>query len=347
MSSGLAPEVAELLERDAEFGQQLAGLTYAERRPLIRDAIAQRFADIEPFLAATRAEEHHVPVADDRIRLRVYTPTTRRTRGAFFHIHGGGFTLGSIDDLYTVAKCAHICGQVGCVVTTVEYRLAPEFPYPTAPEDCYAALCWVVEHAPSLDIDRSRVVVGGESAGGNLAAAIALMARDRGGPPLALQLLEVPVTDMSSTSKAHPSLRQFGVGYGLDETAIEAFEAAYLPNQPDRSNAYASPLCAPELGGLPPLHLMTAEFDPLRDSGEAYARRLYEAGVPTTVHRFLGQTHGSAALWRTWAPAGAWMEEVVSSLNVATAAHDRSDKPLPTNGPDRSAIASGGRDTRT
>lgn len=320
MNGELARDVSELLERDAELGRRLAGLTYAEQRSVIRDAVAQRFGDVQPLLAQARFDTYSIPVTDGQIRLHVYTPVTQRSPGAFFHIHGGGFTLGSIDDLYTVSKCAHICGQAGCIVTTIDYRLAPEFSYPTAPEDCYAALCWVVEHAPELGIDKSRIVVGGESAGGNLAAAVALMARDRGGPELVLQLLEVPVTDMSAGSKAHPSLRRFGAGFGLDESVIDAFQAAYLPDDTKRAEAYASPLCAPDLSGLPPLHLITAEFDPLRDSGESYARRLYESGVPTTIHRFLGQTHGSASLWRTWQPAGAWMAEIVATLGAATAA---------------------------
>lgn len=318
MNPHLAPEIAELLRQDAELGAQLAGLSYAEQRPLIRDAVERRFPDVASLVAQTQLDEHEIPVAGGHIRMHVYKPLSPRARGTFFHIHGGGFTLGSIDDLFTVAKCAHICAQVGCVVTTVDYRLAPEFPFPTPPEDCYAALRWVVDNAASIGVDGARVVIGGESAGGNLAAAIALMARDRGGPDLALQLLEVPVTDMSAESKAHPSLDRFGRGYGLDASAIDAFQAAYLPDEGDRANGYASPLRAADLTGLPPVHLVSAEFDPLRDSGEAYGRRLYESGVPTTIHRFLGHTHGSAALWRSWPPAARWMEEIVTVLGAAT-----------------------------
>jgi acetyl esterase len=323
MNPGLAPEIAELLEEDAELGAQLAGLSYAEQRPVIREAVARRFADVEPLVAQTHVDEHVIPVDGGLIRLHVYRPPAPRTRGVFFHIHGGGFTLGSVDDLFTVAKCAHISAQVGCIVTTVDYRLAPEFPYPTPPEDCYAALSWVVDNAASLGVDGTRVVIGGESAGGNLAAAVALMARDRGGPDLALQLLEVPVTDMSAESKTYSSLHEFGHGYGLDATVIDAFEAAYLPVESDRGSGYASPLRAADVTELPPVHLVTAELDPLRDSGEAYARRLYEAGVPTTIHRFLGHTHGSAALWRSWPPAADWMHEIVTVLSAATSGAPR------------------------
>lgn len=316
--SRLAPEIAEQLRQDAELGATLDGLDYIEQRPLIQAAVAQRFPAVEELTAKVHVEEHEVTVSGGAVRLHVYRPLTPGTRGAYFHIHGGGFTLGSIDDLFTVAKCAHICAEAGCTVTTVDYRLAPEFPYPIAAEDCYAALCWVVAHAPLLGIDESRIVVGGESAGGNLAAAVTLMARDREHPPLAFQLLEVPVVDMSADSKAHRSLDEFGRGYGLDAAVIESFEAAYVPDERARRDAYASPLCAPDLRRLPPAQVLTAEFDPLRDSGEAYARRLYEAGVPTTIHRFLGHTHGSAGLWRTWAPAAAWMAEVVATLEAVT-----------------------------
>lgn len=335
MKQNLADEISEQLEQDAALGAKLDGLSYIDQRPLIRAANAQRFADLELLTARTHVEEHEIDVPDETVRLHIYTPLAARTRGAFFHIHGGGFTLGSIDDPFTVAKCAHICAEVGCTVATVDYRLAPEFPYPTALEDCYAALCWVVEHATTLGIDESRVVVGGESAGGNLAAAVALLARDRGGPPLVFQLLEVPVVDMSSDSKARRSLDEFGQGYGLDATVIAAFETAYLSDERARREAYASPLCAPDLRGLPPARVLTAEFDPLRDSGEAYARRLYEAGVPTTIHRFLGHTHGSAGLWLTWAPAAQWMAEIVTTLEAATSAQPQPHTYSSSSGADR------------
>jgi acetyl esterase len=181
-------------------------------------------------------------------------------------------------------------------------------------------LRWLVEHAEDIASDPRRVVVGGESAGGNLAAVLALMARDRGGPALSLQLLEVPVTDMSDRSLEHASVGLFGDGYGLDREGIEAFTADYLPNLDDRDSPYASPLCARDLAGVAPAHVLTAEFDPLRDSGEAYARRLQQAGVLTTLHRFTGHTHGSSGLWQSWAPARAWMDEVVGAIRDAVSA---------------------------
>jgi acetyl esterase len=262
-------------------------------------------------------DDFGVPVTGGEITLRVYRPTGEGPHPAFFHIHGGGFNLGSIDWIPNAAKCAHVCANARCVVTTVEYRLAPERPFPTAPEDCYAALLWLVEHARELNVDASRLAIGGESAGGCLAAVVALMARDRGGPDLALQMLEMPVTDMGARSSDHPSVALFGEGYGLERAGIEAFQDDYLPDRRDREKPYASPLLAHDLSGLPPAHVITAEYDPLRDSGEAYARRLQDAGVRTTLHRYLGQTHGSSNLWQSWPPARRWMDEVVAAIAQA------------------------------
>ena len=139
------------------------------------------------------------------------------------------------------------------------------------------------------------------------------MTRDRGGPALALQLLEVPVTDMSEAAEEHPSVALFGEGYGLDRAATDA----YLATPADGSQPYASPLVASDLTGVAPAHVLVAEYDVLRDSGEAYAKRLEAAGVETTLHRFSGHTHGSSALWQTWEPARAWMDEVVARLRRA------------------------------
>jgi acetyl esterase len=316
----LPVEVRELLALDQSLGERLAGLPIAEQR-LVIAATLEEWASRTALVVAGvgRIDEFSLPVDGGEIRLRQYTPAAagHASHPAFFHIHGGGFTLGSIDWAYNAAKCAHICASAGCVVTTVEYRLAPEYPFPTAPEDCYAALLWVVDRADELGVDPTRITIGGESAGGNLAAVVALMARDRGGPPLVLQVLEVPVTDMSRRSDEHPSFDLYGVGYGLDRAAIEAFQDDYLPQPIDRDAAYVSPLRADDLTGLPPAHVITAEFDPLRDSGEAYARRLQEAGVRTTVHRFKGQTHGSSSLWQTWSSAADWMDEVVAAIAQA------------------------------
>jgi acetyl esterase len=311
----LAREVRDFLDWDRRLAEWLAGLTLPERRVAIGAALAEQARATNLVVARVESvADFAVPVAGGAITLRVYTPPGDGPHPAFFHIHGGGFTLGSVEWVPNMAKCTHVCVAAQCVVATVEYRLAPEFPFPTAPEDCYGALLWFAEHADELGVDPARLAVGGESAGGCLAAVVALMARDRGGPSIALQVLEMPVTDMSATSASSPSLTDYAEGYGLERAGIAAFQDDYLPNRADRELPYASPLRAVDLAGLPPAHIVTAEFDPLRDSGEAYARRLQEAGVRTTLHRFRGQTHGSSNLWQTWQPAREWMDEVVSAI---------------------------------
>jgi acetyl esterase len=258
--------------------------------------------------------DERIQVDGGEIGVRIFVPATAGPHPAFVHFHGGGFVFGTIDSLVNDAKCAHICRAAECAVVTVDYRLAPEHRFPTAAEDCYAALCWLAKDAGRFDIDPTRLAVGGESAGGNLAAVVALITRDRGGPPLALQVLEVPVTDLSLGAGDHPSVALFGVGYGLDWADMEFYANEYLEDPAYGANPYASPLLADDLTGVAPAHVMTAEYDVLRDSGEAYAERLEQAGVPTVLQRNLGHTHGSAVLWQTWEPAQAWRDEVVRAV---------------------------------
>ena len=197
--------------------------------------------------------DHEVAVAGGEIRVRVFAPPGAGPHPGFFHFHGGGFVFGTIDSCINDAKCAHICRAAECLVVTVEYRLAPEFQFPTAPEDCFASLLWRWR-TRTARLDPARVAVGGESAGGNLAAVVALMARDRGGPPLALQLLEVPVTDISERSE-HPSVALFGEGYGLDRAAMDMF-TALICHLGGGSQPYASPLVASDLTGVAPAHVL-------------------------------------------------------------------------------------------
>jgi acetyl esterase len=314
----IAPEIRALLDWGAGLDETVGSLPLAERRLAVRDELDRELrrqgVEVEQ-VAATREEV--VPVTGGEVRVRVFVPEGTGRHPVFIHFHGGGFVFGTIDSLVNDAKCAHICRAAGCVVATVEYRLAPEDRFPTPPEDCYAAVRWIVENAELLGLDPARVAVGGESAGGNLAAVVSLIARDRGGPPLALQVLEMPVTDIGPGASDHPSVALFGEGYGLDRADMEFYAAEYLAAPADGANPYASPLLAPDLAGVAPAHVITAELDVLRDSGEAYARRLSEAGVETTLRRMLGHNHGSSVLWQTWAPAREWMDEVTDALRRA------------------------------
>jgi acetyl esterase len=273
----------------------------------------------DDHLSTSHVADHRIPVAGGEITARVFTPSANGTLPGLVHFHGGGFTLGTVDSFFSDVRCAHISAEAGCVLVTVDYRLAPEHRFPTAFEDCYAGLAWVSAHASSLRIDPARIAVAGESAGGNLAAAVALAARDRGGPPLVFQLLEVPVTDLTSSAAESASFSQFGQGFGLDSGIQDAMTSAYLARASDADSPYASPLHAGDLAGLPRTHVMTAAMDILRDGGEAYARRLRDAGVDVTAHRLEGHTHGSAVLWQTWEPARRWMDEVTDVLRRAVA----------------------------
>ena len=245
---------------------------------------------MEPIPMAA-VEDRVVPGPAGELVVRIYRPNGL-TFGApgpgvvFFH--GGGWVIMDLDTHDRVAR--RIADDVGCVVVSVDYRLAPEHKFPAAAQDCYAATRWVADHAGELGVDPARLAVAGDSAGGNLAAVVALMARDRGGPALAFQLLIYPVTGTPWDGRA--SYHENGENYVLTTASMEWFTNHYAGTDADHRDPYLAPLNAPDVSGLAPAHVITAEFDPLRDEGEAYAARLIGAGVPTTVTRYEGQLHG-------------------------------------------------------
>ena len=273
---------------------------------LLANSDAPAFNTLEPeqaraFMANLRAGARVVegPVVADRsvpgpggdVPVRTYVPP--EGEGPFpllVWFHGGGWVLGDLEDADAI--CRALCLGARCVVVSVDYRLAPEHPFPAGLEDCRAALSWAVEHAADLAVDPTRVAVGGDSAGGNLAAAVALLARDEGGPELCFQLLVYPVTDFDD---ATPSMVDNAEGYLLTADAMRWFYDHYIEPH-ERDDHRAAPLRAGDLAGLPPALVLTAEFDPLRDEGEAYGRRLAEAGVPTTVSRYDGLIHGFVSM---------------------------------------------------
>jgi acetyl esterase len=223
--------------------------------------------------------------------VRLYTPPGRGPFPVLVYFHGGGWVIGNIAAYDPT--CRALTNAAGCVVVSVEYRLAPEHKFPAAPEDCYAALQWVATNAAAINGEPARLAIGGDSAGGNLTAVVAQMARDRGGPPLVYQVLVYPVTDYNYNTASY---RENADGYLLTRDAMGWFWNHYLRSQADGSNPLASPLRAPNLRGLPPALVLTAEFDPLRDEGEAYAARLQETGVPVTLKRYDGMIHGFFSL---------------------------------------------------
>jgi acetyl esterase len=261
---------------------------------------------------ATR--EVMVPVHGGAIRVRLYEPIrTGGTAPRPLHVflHGGGWCVGDLDQ--RDPRCRTIATGAGCVVASVDYRMAPENAYPAPLEDCYAALRWLVDHASEVGVDATRVSVGGESAGANLAAVVALLARDRGGPPLVFQWLDVPATDLTLSQ---PSIDRLGHGYGLTKPEMEAYIAAYLRGA-DPTDPYVSPLHCDDLSGLPPALVMIAEYDPLRDDGLAYAARLREAGVPVELHDLDGLTHAAFAFTRLLPTARRYETTALTALRRA------------------------------
>ena len=286
--------------------QQLLSLLAAAGAPPVEESTVPQareglrgFVDLqgEPEdVAAVR--EAAVPGPAGEVPLRVYTPAGEGPFPVVVYFHGGGWVIGDLD--VVDRPCRTLANATGAVVASVDYRLAPEHPFPAAFDDCYAATSWVAAHADELGGDPARVVVAGDSAGGNLAAAVAIAARDRGGPPLAGQLLVYPATDLDFS---RPSYRENHEGYLLNTASVQWFWAHYLGAADPGDDPRAWPMRAEDLTGVAPAFVATAEYDPLRDEGEAYADRLRAAGVPVVLQRYDGMIH--AFFWALGAiPSG-------------------------------------------
>jgi acetyl esterase len=228
------------------------------------------------------------------------------------YFHGGGWTVGDLDSYDCL--CRLLANQAACAVLSVDYRLAPEHPFPAAVEDADLAVRWAADQAAQLVVDPRRIAVGGDSAGGNLAAVAAILARDRGQPPLVFQLLIYPATDQGSE---RPSQRQFGRGYLLDLESIRYFQHKYLRHARDYADWRASPLLAADLSRLPPALVITAGFDPLLDDCIAYADRLAAAGVPVEYRCYEGMIHGFITLGKVFPIAGEAIALAATALEAA------------------------------
>ena len=222
-----------------------------------------------------------------QIPVRVYRPSLSQDLPALMYFHGGGFVICNLDTHDRL--CRSLANASGCVVVSVDYRLAPEHKFPAAVDDAYNATCYVAEHASEFGIDPSRIAVGGDSAGATLATVVSLMARDRGGPALKFQLLIYPATDF--TGHATQSERDYGHGYFLDTELMDWFADQYFASEADRHLPHGSPSKASDLQRLPPAMVITGECDPLRDQGEAYGDALRSAGVAVVVKRYDGMIH--------------------------------------------------------
>jgi acetyl esterase len=277
------PELAALIP--------LLPAVHLDELPNARTMLAELAAGVE-----TADESDRVVVCDRRIpgppgapdiRLRIYSPQVDGIVPLFLYFHGGAFVLGEIE-LFD-ALCADFAAHAGVVVASVDYRLAPEHPYPAAVEDCYAALEWTAANAQDLAVDPAAAAVGGLSAGGGLAAAVALMARDRNGPAIAFQLLVNPVLDDRLETVSARSFTETPL-WNSHEAAI--MWDLYLGPERRQVSPHAAPARATDLSGLPPAYVLTSEFDPLRDEGIAYALRMLQAGVAVELHNVAGTFHG-------------------------------------------------------
>lgn len=305
----VAPEVQAFLTRLAE-----AGLP-----PAYEGTVAEARASLEAICAGgkrdpvDRVEDLEIEGPGGPLVLRVYRPALPGAAPALVYLHGGGWARGSIET--HDAECRFFANAASCVVVSVEYRLAPEHPFPAAVDDSCAALAYVFQHAPRLGLDPARIAVGGDSAGGNLAAVCALFARDQG-LGLCAQLLIYPATDFTFSQ---PSIDENAEGYFLERKSMEWYRDLYLQSDGDARDPRASPLLAPSLAGLAPAHILTAEFDPLRDDGEVYGQRLVAAGVAVTTHRFLGMIHGFAVSALGFDAGREALEEAADALRRAFA----------------------------
>lgn len=282
----LNPQVEGLLKQMADAG----GKGFAEMSvPECRATFKGLLGMLPPSAAQlANVEDRNIPGPGGDLKVRIYTPKGSGPFPALVYIHGGGWVIGDIDTHDSV--CRELSEGAGCVVAAVDYRLSPEAKFPSATDDCLTATQWVADNAATLNVDASKIAVGGDSAGGNLSTVTAIRCRDENGPKLAAQLLIYPVARVDGVETE--SMKRNASGYLLEKRDMEWFLSHYLASDTDGVNVHASPLLSKDLSGLPPALVITAEYDPLCDEGEDYADALQKAGVPTSKSRYDGAIHG-------------------------------------------------------
>lgn len=312
----LDPQVRAALDAQAALGIPAAyTLPVPEAR---RQTLEQHALLALRRVPVAAVADRTIPGPAGEIAMRIYTPEGPGPFPLLVFFHGGGWVICNLET--HDPTCRALCAGAGVVVVSVDYRLAPEAKFPAPLDDCLAATRWAAASGAALGVDPARIAVGGDSAGGNLAAAVALRARDEGGPALRGQLLIYPVTDHHASGM--PSYAENAEGYGLTRDGMVWFWDHYLNDATDAGNPYAAPLRAADLGGLPPALVITAEYDVLRDEGDRYAERLQEAGVPTTHLRYAGMIHGFFGRIGIYdraeeaiGEAAAWLKEMLASPN--------------------------------
>ncbi|MBS7662069.1 alpha/beta hydrolase [Pseudomonas lalucatii] len=295
--------------------QQFSGLPEPDFGRL-HAADYRQFSDnlMPPIPGEPMAEVRELRVAGaaGELDARLYRPLDQANLPLLVFFHGGGFVIGTLDTHDNL--CRALAKQSGAAVVSVAYRLAPEAKFPAAPLDCYRATCWLVEQAEALGVDANRLALAGDSAGANLALAVSRLAATQGGPRIAYQCLFYPVTDGRCGSDSYG---QFAEGYFLSRAQMQWFWQQYLERAEQRDDPLASPLLAEDLSGLPPTTLITAEFDPLRDEGEALAQRLQQAGVACRLQRYDGMIHGFVSMAPFVERAGEALSAAAADLRAA------------------------------
>jgi len=306
----LHPQVAALLERAAaSLLPPYYEVPAAVARRLYRDTRAALTPDPQAV------ESVRLLLTPGPVPVRAYRPAgagREEILPALVYLHGGGWVIGDLDTHDVV--CRALANGARCAVFSVEYRKAPETPFPAAVEDCFSALQFISENSKKLKVNRSKIAVGGDSAGGNLAAVLALMARDAGGPAISFQLLIYPATDQRL---GHPSIEGNGEGYLLTKKVMIYFRGHYLPRGQDWLDWRASPLLAKSHAGLPPAFVITAGFDPLLDEGRAYSERLKKAGVATEYREYSDMVHGFITMGRVLDTANQALADCARALQKA------------------------------
>ena len=305
----LAPDVRRLLDKLEKLHPPVITLSIEEARQIREVVYSKLWGERE---AVANVEDQLIPGAAGPIQVRLYRPAANSPLPVLVYFHGGGWATCSIESYDGL--CRALANGVNCVVVSVDYHLAPEHKFPVAAEDAYAATIWAANRASEIGGDPTRIAIGGDSCGGNLAAVVALMARERRSPPLRFQLLLYPCTDYEFE---RPSCLENAKGYYLTLDAMRWFWKHYLNSEAEAAHPYASPLRAEDLRGLPSALFVTAQFDPLRDQGEAYAKRLRDANVPVTYKCYDGMIHCFLSFASELEQAQAGLREVIEALRSA------------------------------
>lgn len=281
----LDPQARKYLDQMATITavSDLSTLTPEEARENSRARLKIR----PPGPNVGNVEDRNIEADDQIIPTRIYTPSGEGKFPILVWFHGGGWVAGDLDTTDSTAR--YLCKQANCIVVSVDYQRPPEEKFPRAAEDCYSVTKWLSQNAENINGLSKMIAIGGESAGGNLAAAVSLMCRDRGGPEIVFQLLVYPVIDRNFET---PSYINCADGFGLSRVMMQWYWNHYLRNDTDANNPYAAPIKATTLENLPPGLIITAEYDPLCDEGEEYAKKLSEASVSVEYTCYKGMIHG-------------------------------------------------------